>query len=92
MKRTHVLLAVVAILAVLWWMRSTPPAEPPNGTEIGAAEPVAVEPRGPVATAPTAGAPPHEPVLRPPNPSQRFIDFTPEKRVEFARRGYGPGG
>lgn len=31
-------------------------------------------------------------VIRPPNPSRRFRDFTPEKRVEFARKGHGPGG
>lgn len=30
--------------------------------------------------------------LRPPDPHRRFIDFTPEQRVEFARRGHGPGG
>jgi hypothetical protein len=30
--------------------------------------------------------------LAPPNPSRRFTDFTPEQRVEFARRGHGPGG
>jgi hypothetical protein len=30
--------------------------------------------------------------LAPPNPTRRFIDFTPEQRVEFARKGHGPGG
>lgn len=29
---------------------------------------------------------------RPPKPFQRFTDFTPEERVDFARRGHGPGG
>jgi hypothetical protein len=29
---------------------------------------------------------------RPPEPNRRFIDFTPEQRVEFARKGHGPGG
>jgi hypothetical protein len=35
-----------------------------------------------------------KPVLmpRPPEPNQRFKDFTPEQRVEFARKGHGPGG
>jgi hypothetical protein len=28
----------------------------------------------------------------PPNPTQKFADFTPEERVEFARKGHGPGG
>jgi hypothetical protein len=31
-------------------------------------------------------------MLRPPNPSRRFTDFTPEQRVQFARQGHGPGG
>lgn len=30
--------------------------------------------------------------LRPPDPTRRFTDFTPEERVEFARGGHGPGG
>ena len=28
----------------------------------------------------------------PPDPTRRFRDFTPEQRVEFARKGRGPGG
>ncbi len=31
-------------------------------------------------------------MLAPPDPNRRFTDFTPEQRVEFARRGHGPGG
>jgi hypothetical protein len=31
-------------------------------------------------------------MLRPPVPNRRFADFTPEQRVEFARKGHGPGG
>ena len=31
-------------------------------------------------------------MLRPPDPSRLFTDFTPEQRVEFARKGHGPGG
>jgi hypothetical protein len=30
--------------------------------------------------------------LAPPDPTRRFWDFTPEQRVEFARKGHGPGG
>ena len=30
--------------------------------------------------------------LAPPIPNRRFTDFTPEERVEFARKGHGPGG
>ncbi|MBL9129363.1 MAG: hypothetical protein JNL97_17055 [Verrucomicrobiales bacterium] len=33
-----------------------------------------------------------DPVPRPPDPTRRFTEFTPEQRVEFARRGSGPGG
>jgi hypothetical protein len=29
---------------------------------------------------------------RPPELNRRFADFTPEQRVEFARKGHGPGG
>jgi len=31
-------------------------------------------------------------MLSPPDPIRRFVDFTPEQRVEFARKGHGPGG
>jgi len=35
----------------------------------------------------------HSPArLAPPDPTRRFTDFTPEQRVEFARKGHGPGG
>ena len=30
--------------------------------------------------------------LAPPGPAKKFRDFTPEQRVEFARKGHGPGG
>lgn len=31
-------------------------------------------------------------VPEPPVPNRRFMDFTPEQRVQFARQGHGPGG
>jgi hypothetical protein len=35
----------------------------------------------------------HSPTrLAPPDPTRRFREFTPEQRVEFARKGHGPGG
>lgn len=35
----------------------------------------------------------HSPArLAPPDPTRRFREFTPEQRVEFARKGHGPGG
>jgi len=42
---------------------------------------------------PTSGATSNPPaLLEPPDPARIFADFTPEERVEFARRGHGPGG
>lgn len=41
--------------------------------------------------APNGAAKPGQ-MLRPPDPLRRFTDFTPEQRVEFARKGRGPGG
>jgi len=38
------------------------------------------------------GSPQPDQMLQPPIPNRRFTDFTPEQRVEFARRGRGPGG
>ena len=38
------------------------------------------------------GQPKPRQMLRPPVPNRRFTDFTPEQRVEFARKGHGPGG
>jgi len=37
------------------------------------------------------GARPRQ-MLLPPELNRRFKDFTPEQRVEFARKGHGPGG
>ena len=38
------------------------------------------------------GQPKHGQMPRPPEPNRQFTDFTPEQRVEFARKGHGPGG
>ena len=46
-------------------------------------------------TGPTPGPdtpPKRRQMPRPPDPSRRFTDFTPEQRVQFARKGHGPGG
>ncbi len=106
MKRKHILLAVAAVLAVVgWWFarsawRTHPVPESSLGVGLGA-------PPGPPSAGqiqaihgPSGGAGPEaQPVgtdpdrrLRPPEPNRRFVDFTPEQRVEFARRGHGPGG
>ncbi|HLH56847.1 MAG TPA: hypothetical protein VKY92_24890 [Verrucomicrobiae bacterium] len=31
-------------------------------------------------------------MLSAPDPTRRFMEFTPEQRVQFARQGHGPGG
>ena len=45
---------------------------------------------GPENSNPSSPKPGH--MLRPPNPNRHFTDFTPEQRVEFAKKGHGPGG
>jgi hypothetical protein len=55
----------------------TPPAEPSN--------------TGNNSKRPTAQTMPDR-MPSPPELNRRFKDFTPEQRVEFARRGHGPGG
>ena len=39
-----------------------------------------------------SGRPNPDQMPRPPVANRRFTDFTPEQRVEFARKGHGPGG
>jgi hypothetical protein len=90
-KRKHLFLAMVAVLAAggIWLARVPRPAQP-------------VEFANRRATSQTSNmdvgvkTPPDEPkpgqIRRPPDPTRRFTDFTPEQRVEFARKGHGPGG
>lgn len=83
MTRKLLLLVALAVLAAggFWYIRSTgPTAAPPSASQ----EDVHVEL--------PPDSPQGRPMLRPPDPSRRFMDFTPEQRVEFARRGSGPGG
>ena len=82
MKAKHLFLALAALLAAggLWLARSGKRAH-----------------EDPKATMDVIVKTPHEQpkpgqMLRPPDPSRRFRDFTPEQRVEFARKGSGPGG
>lgn len=82
MKKKHLLLVLgtLAIASGLWLAKSprrTPaPPESRTGVSLDAPHGMATGSR----------------TLRPPDPTRRFIDFTPEQRVEFARRGQGPGG
>lgn len=108
MKRKHFLLAGAAVLlAGGWWFArsgwrtpavqaqgvdvgagvETPPAPPKPGQGFGNPGSRAGVGLQPHAEATHAGRMP-----RPPEPNRRFMDFTPEQRVEFARKGHGPGG
>ncbi len=82
MKAKHLFLALAALLAAggLWLARSAWRAHASHKSSMGVS---AKMPRG--------GPKPGQ-MLRPPDPSRLFTDFTPEQRVEFARKGHGPGG
>src|SRR5262249_15939179 len=108
MKPKHLSLAIAALLAAggLWFAWSAwrtdqfashksstgvgsktvgEPADTSNekpGENLGRGEPKVSPP----------GQPKPGQMLRPPDPNRRFSDFTPEQRVEFARKGHGPGG
>lgn len=82
MKKLPVLLTAAALLGVVgWWFaqpaRHAQPMAPSDQT-------VRREIQG---DASGAGH-----ILQAPDPTRHFTDFTPEQRVEFARRGHGPGG
>ncbi len=82
MKGKHLSLAIAALLAAggLWLARSAWRTHTfhKSSTDVGFE---------------TADGPPKPgQMLRPPDPLRRFTDFTPEQRVEFARKGHGPGG
>ena len=82
MKAKHLSAAIAALLAAggLWLARSAwrAPALPQSNLGAGPNTP--------------PGPPEPGRMLRPPDPSRRFTEFTPEQRVEFARKGHGPGG
>jgi len=100
------LLAAAALFAAggLWfalsaWRTSaTPQSSEGRGLETSSATPqprqiqTLHEPGGSVDSDPRTNDSRSDPRLRPPEPNRRFMDFTPEQRVEFARKGHGPGG
>jgi hypothetical protein len=100
MKAKHLFLAVAALLAGggLWFLAShkSGVGEMPRGQALAPSSTpdVVRQVDGPEAggdnSRPFSPKPGQMP--RPPDPTRRFTDFTPEQRVEFARKGHGPGG
>jgi hypothetical protein len=90
MKRKHLFLALAAVLvaAGLWFARSGSRSEESafqtSGKDVGFNSPSDDRNSGQM-TNPAAR-------LAPPDPTRKFREFTPEQRVEFARKGHGPGG
>jgi hypothetical protein len=90
MKRKYLFLGLAALLAAggLWFGRKTWRSDQLPISESSTA--VESETLGhSLETGQTNGAPAR---LAPPDQARRFMEFTPEQRVEFARKGHGPGG
>ncbi|HEV8542073.1 MAG TPA: hypothetical protein VGR78_06760 [Verrucomicrobiae bacterium] len=91
MKPKHLFLAIAALLTAggLWLARTTwrPHAPQKSSMDVGFKTPQGPSKPGQMLNSPNPGH-----TLAPPNPMRRFTDFTPEQRVEFARKGHGPGG
>jgi hypothetical protein len=88
MKRKYLFLAIAALLAAggLWFARSARPTH--------ASDKASMDVDSKTAQGSTRPGQMLHPAARlaPPVPNRRFTDFTPEQRVEFARKGHGPGG
>ena len=82
MKAKHLSLAIAALLAAggLWLAGSAWRTHAFRKSSMG------------VGFQTPDGRPKPGQMLGPPDPSRRFTDFTPEQRVQFARKGHGPGG
>lgn len=90
MKRKHLFLAIAALLAAggLWLARSSSRSDD-SAVQKSAADSAFKNPSdNPISPQMTNPAP----QLAPPDPTRVFREFTPEQRVEFARKGHGPGG
>jgi hypothetical protein len=96
MKRKHLSLAIAALLAAggLWfaWSAWRTHASPKSSMGVGFKTPHGQKSSMEVGFETPDGRPKPGQKLRPPDPTRRFMDFTPEQRVEFARKGHGPGG
>jgi hypothetical protein len=92
-KRKHLFLALAALLVAggMWLARTTrKPTHAPEQSSKGVASETSRSRAGRADDNNGQSEPGH--TLRPPNQTRRFIEFTPEQRVEFARKGHGPGG
>jgi hypothetical protein len=89
MKRKHLFLVVAALLLAggLWLARSgrVPDHSASDKSNNAYVQTLDGQPTPEQMTNPPARH-------APPNPTRRFRDFTPEQRVEQARKGHGPGG
>jgi hypothetical protein len=83
MRKKHLFLGIAALLVAggLWLARSAWRAPASHPSRISGTGPEAPRDH------PSSGQ-----QLRPPDQTRKFRDFTPEQRVEFARKGQGPGG
>ena len=91
MKAKNVSLAAVALFVVgggLWFARSGSHRNSADESGVG----VEMVMDGSSKDSRSNGEPMREHTLRPPDHMGRFRDSTPEKRVEYARKGSGPGG
>lgn len=90
MKRKHLFLAIAALLAAggLWLARTTWRSEHSASLKPAAASAFPSRSDNSNSDQATNSAPRHAP----PDPARTFREFTPEQRVEFARKGHGPGG
>ena len=92
MKQKQLILASLAVAALiaavgLWLARSGAGAERSTGVESNTAYNPTLERQANLGDTNNS-----RPRLAPPDQTRRFREFTPEQRVEFARKGHGPGG
>lgn len=96
MKRKLLVVAMAAVLAASgWWFAHSAwhtQESPTSSMGVGFPRPPGQELSTGVGNEVRNNPSQPGPMLRPPDPARRFTDFTPEQRVEFARKGHGPGG
>jgi hypothetical protein len=91
MKRKHWFLAIAALLAAggLWLARS---GRPLDNIASGESSTGAAVERASAQPGETLNSSNRVQMHAPPDQTRKFREFTPEQRVEFARKGHGPGG